>query len=157
MSLGVIRSWQCLNRRCGHQFESGERYPECPRCKCVRVDWIPGGGHVGSAGSGIDRELRTLVDAFKLPDVANARHGEKGQGAKIPAAAPSGNYGTMNFAPGFSAPITPGAVCVPAPNVGFKVKTGVGDSRGAFSAKQTPFTATNDLRGHTRIEGRHKP
>lgn len=153
----ILRSWQCQNRRCNHQFESGDRYPECPCCHNVRVSWIPGGGHVGNGARSCDAEFRTLVDTFKLNDAGNFRHGEKGQRAKLPTPMPVNGAPQLQFAPGFSAPITPYAVCVPSPGVNFTVKTKVGD-RGALTASAAaPFAGAGSIAGNTRIEARHKP
>jgi hypothetical protein len=65
----VSRDWVCLNRSCQHAFHSFEREsPECPRCGCARVSWIPGGGHIGKTGN-IDRTVRSLADSYGMTDV----------------------------------------------------------------------------------------
>jgi hypothetical protein len=148
----ILRSWQCLNKRCGHAFESGERYPECPRCKCVRVDWIPGGGHTAGSAPALDRTLRDLVSSFGLTDINSA---ERGRQAKKLQPQPMSSGAQMTFAPGFAAPVTPHAVCVPAPNVSFKVKTKVGDRGALAPSPNLPYSEATS--SNTRIEGRHKP
>ena len=59
---GIIRSWQCLNARCKRRFEAWEPNPACPSCKCVRVDWVPGGGHIAGTAKAADAELRALLE-----------------------------------------------------------------------------------------------
>jgi hypothetical protein len=125
----ILRSWSCLNPRCAAEFTASEACPACPQCGCVRVNWIPGGGHVGGTAKAADAELRALIDVFKLPDINSA---ERGRGAKKIAPQPvvDRHSGPMvNFGTGFSAPIAPGAgaMCVPSSQaVDFKVKAGIG-------------------------------
>lgn len=129
----ILRSWGCLNTRCAASFTSPEPNPSCPTCGCVRVNWIPGGGHIGGTAKAADKELQALVDIFKLPDINSA---ERGRGAKKIATQPvvDKKSGPIHqFAPGFATVVTPGAgpMCVPsAQNVNFKAKIGTGVALG---------------------------
>ena len=65
----ISRDFICLNRACAHQFHSYDRDGvECPRCGCVRVNWIPGGGHIGTTGN-VDRTVRQLADSYGMTNV----------------------------------------------------------------------------------------
>lgn len=99
----ILRTWQCQNEACSAQFDAWENYPACPNCGNVRVSWVPKGGHIAGKSPGLDAELRNLVDAFKLTDLASAKEGERAMPAlRSPASsAPAGPQ--MQFAPGFSA------------------------------------------------------
>ena len=68
---GVLRSWCCLNARCKAQFDAWDPNPECPQCGCVRVSWIPGGGHVASM-RGIDAQVRQLASSYGMKDINSA-------------------------------------------------------------------------------------
>jgi len=37
----IIRSWACLNRHCLHQWDGDGDHPPCPRCRGIRVKWVP--------------------------------------------------------------------------------------------------------------------
>src|SRR5437868_15331611 len=122
----IIRSWQCENSRCRKTFDSWDANPECPACRCVRVSWVPGGGHIAGTAKAADAELRALADCFRMTDIASARRDEP---AKRVAEAPASNGPLMQFAPGFAAPTpsTNQAACVPtAAGVCFKDRVGDG-------------------------------
>lgn len=73
----VLRTWKCLNRRCGSEFESGEAYPPCSSCGGVKVQWVPGGGHVmHGATRHADRTVRQVAAQFGLTNLRSAREGE---------------------------------------------------------------------------------
>ena len=155
---GVIRSWQCLNARCGHEFTAWESNPKCPTCKCVRVHWIPGGGHVAGTAKGCDAELRALADAFKMPDIhSSARGGYAKQGQVKHAAVAGRDQPNMQFAPGFTAPLARDsqgrvvATCQPSTShVNFKAKVAAG----------VPLPHSRSVPGvhaATAIEASHRP
>lgn len=59
----ISRDWHCQNEACGHAFHSFEKgNPPCPKCGCVRVSWIPGGGHVMAMAPRIDKRLRMIAE-----------------------------------------------------------------------------------------------
>jgi len=147
----IIRTWRCMNGRCGKSFDAWEANPECPACRCVRVEWIPGGGHLAGTAKSCDAELRALADVFRMNDMASARRGEA---AKRPPAAPDSAPGPVHtFAPGFTAPVNPanGAVCVPTTSrVDFKAKVGIGN-------KLAPSGVFPNVRSNTAVEATHRP
>jgi hypothetical protein len=60
----ISRDWHCQNERCAntfHSFDNGN--PPCPKCGCVRVSWIPGGGHVMSMAPRMDKRLRLIAES----------------------------------------------------------------------------------------------
>lgn len=128
---GILRSWLCQNELCATEFDSWEPYPCCPRCKNVRTQWLPRGGHIAAKSPSLDGELRALADAFKMTDLASAREGERVKPALPAPPSPSGPQ--MQFAPGFAAaPFARDrdgrvrAVCQPSSQgVDFKVKHGI--------------------------------
>jgi hypothetical protein len=155
---GVIRSWQCLNSRCGNEFSSWDRNPSCPSCQCIRTQWIPGGGHVAGTAKAADAELRNLVDVFKMTDVNSATRGERAM-PKLPAAPPNPgrNAPNMQFGPGFTSPIVtdrngrPMATCLPSTtNVNFKAK--VATNSALPHSRSVPGVHSN-----TVIESSHRP
>jgi hypothetical protein len=155
----ISRNWACQNARCRAEFHSYEPNPACPECRCVRVSWIPGGGHVAGTAGACDAELRKLADAYGLSDLNSA---QRDQAAKPIAVQRPVERGTpaMNFGP-FAAQVDParsrtsenpsGAQCVPAANsVGFRAKVGIG-SRLAHS-RTVP-----GVHSATAIEAQHRP
>jgi hypothetical protein len=118
----------------------------------VRVQWIPGGGHVAGTAKAADAELRQLADNFGMGNINSARRDERAK-PHLPAIAdPGRNAPNMQFAPGFTAAVNPHqAACVPSTsNVNFKAKvaanTALPASRAGFSHPST----------NTRIEARHR-
>ena len=93
----------CLNRACRKTFHSFEREsPECPRCGCARVSWVPGGGHIGTTGN-IDRTVRSLADSYGMTDV-NTPSPSRLNRAMPKHYHPPADGPTINFG-GFSAPV----------------------------------------------------
>jgi hypothetical protein len=149
----AIRSWQCLNARCNAAFTAWEMNPACTKCGCVRVNWIPGGGHIGGTAKAADAELRALIDIYKLPDINSA---ERGRGAKKIATPPQVDQRSgpaMQFAPGFSAVAHPSqAVCVPSTSrVNFKTRLGTGAALGSGKL------GLPSVQSGTAIEASHRP
>lgn len=150
----IIRSWICQNRRCGSpDFDSYEANPACPACGCVRVEWRPAGGHIGSRAKAGDAELRALADLFRMPDMNSAEEGRGAKKVRLPdAPAPTGQN-VHTFKGGFSAAINPaaGAQCVPTANkVDYRVKAGT-DSKLGAGALGMP-----GIRSNTAVEATHK-
>lgn len=147
----IIRTWGCQNLRCEKVFDSWEANPVCPVCKCVRVAWVPGGGHIAGAARSADAELRHLADIFRMGDMNSAEEGRAAKKVNLPPPpAPSGPVHT--FAPGFTASVNPtvGAQCVPTANkVDFKVKASPG-------SRLAPNASYPGLSSNTAIEAVHK-
>ena len=152
----ILRSWQCLNARCGAQFDAWVDYPSCSKCGGVRVQWIPGGGHVAGTARAADAELRTLADNFGLSDLNSAQRGQRAK-PKLPSSPPIERGPSVPFAPGFSSPIvrdqkgTPVATCLPSTsNVNFKARVGTGS---ALAHSRT----VPGVHAATHIEASHRP
>lgn len=93
----------CLNRACRHVFHSFEREsPECPKCGCARVSWVPGGGHIATTGN-IDRTVRSLADSYGMTNV-NTPSPSRLNRAMPKHYHPPADGPTVNFG-GFSAPV----------------------------------------------------
>ena len=125
----ISRDWQCLN--CGHGFHSFEKAnPSCPQCGCVRVNWTPGGGHIGKVAPRADATLRGLADQFGMTNMNSPSPSRLNRSMpRLEQPKFDSSYGQRHFAPGFSSPISPhGATCAPstAPiDVRGKVQIGV--------------------------------
>lgn len=125
----MSRHWQCLNHNCCHVFHSYEHgNPECPRCRCVRVQWVPGGGHVGKQYRQLDASLRSLAESFGMTNINSASPSRLNR--SMPKHDPVKADGPVKqFAPGFAAPYnTQGrATCEPSrdQSIDFKVRAGV--------------------------------
>lgn len=149
----IVRTFLCLNKRCEAEFEAwDDMNPPCSGCGCVRVQWLPRGGHTMGTAPGADAEFRKLSDCFGLSDLRSAVRGEA---AKKIAAQPhvdQRSAPSMQFAPGFAAvPHPSGAVCVPSTqNVTFKAKAAIG--AGLPASRSVP-----GVHAGTVIEATHRP
>ena len=84
-----------------------------PFLQCVRVQWIPGGGHIAGTAKAADAELRNLVDVFKMTDINSAQRGERAMPKLAQPVNPGRNAPNMQFGPGFTSPIVRDAVRSP--------------------------------------------
>lgn len=121
----LSRDWQCGNKRCGCVFHSYEHSnPPCPRCGCVRVSWVPGGGHVGSMQA-LDASLKNLAKSYGMSDINSASPSRLNRA--MPKHDPVVADGpVLNFAPGFAAPFNRAgrATCEPSrTGVNFTVRS----------------------------------
>ena len=100
----LSRNWTCMNPRCRtvfHSFEHGN--PPCPQCGCVRVSWIPGGGHMAKQAPGVDATLKQLAHNYGMTDINSPSPSRLNRAMpKHDNAVADGPI--LNFAPGFSAP-----------------------------------------------------
>jgi hypothetical protein len=150
---GIIRTWICGNARCAETFDSWEPNPECPRCKCVRVSWCPGGGHIAGVSRSGDAELRALADVFRMNDMNSAEEGRGAKKVRLPEQTAPNPGNVHTFAGGFSAAINPaaGAQCVPTANkIDYKVRAEQGNRLGAGGLGMP------GIRSNTAIEAAHK-
>lgn len=148
----ILRTWLCLNARCNAEFDAWEANPSCSRCGCVRVQWVPGGGHIANVSGRADAEFRTLADNFNLTDMHSAVRGEAAKKVKSQPTVDPRSAPAHQFAPGFSAVAHPSqAVCVPSMNkVNFKAKAGVGSA--------LPHSRTvPGIHANTVIDASHRP
>lgn len=141
--MGVIRSWRCLSSRCGQAFDSWDPNPACGACGCVRVEWVPGGGHIAGVSKGADKELRALADIFRMDDINSARRDERAK-PKLDIRPQATSGPAMKFGE-FSAHVDPanartqtnhsGAQCVPTANsINFKTSAPVGQALAGVGA-----------------------
>ena len=134
----ISRDWRCLNPRCGTVFHSFEKAnPPCPTCGCVRVDWVPGGGHIMDMAPRVDKRLRTIADQQNMTNLNSVSHSRASRAAPIlNKPPPPGNpeFGNRAYGgTGLSAPLSRqydplgDIYCVPsasAVSVGGKVAIG---------------------------------
>jgi hypothetical protein len=113
----ISRDWHCLNGKCGHEFHSySDANPPCPVCGCVRVSWVPGGGHISGLAPRVDARLRSIADQHGFTNLNSASPSRLNRAAPRVETPPiSQEYGIRNFGPGFSAPVAKdGCICVPS-------------------------------------------
>lgn len=80
---GILRTFGCLNARCGHEFDAWEAAPECPKCRSVKVCWRPRGGHIhGETTKHNDRTLKSLANSFGLTDMGQRGGTHEGEPVK---------------------------------------------------------------------------
>jgi hypothetical protein len=151
----IRRTYSCLNRHCRHEFDSDGDFPPCPRCRGVRVQWVPKPVAINSSRTAaIDATARQLAADFGL---TNFRSPQAGQAAVAPAPPPA----TANmFEPqkGWriqmpDAALQGGghAVCAPT---GVSAKVKVDPNSGAL--KENPGYGLDRMRAATQIEGTHR-
>lgn len=153
----VLRTWKCLNRRCLHEFDTGEPVPHCPKCDCVRVTWVPGGGNILHARTtSLDRTIRQQADAFGMSDLNSPSHSRLNRAApraRVPA--PSTSLGQVTFAPGFAAEVhSAGSTCAPS----LSGPTGLKGYTGAVGDRAVPFPGSNTVpgpRANAVVHARH--
>ena len=158
----VSRDWCCLNSRCGSQFHSFDDHPECPKCGCVRVHWIPGGGHVGKLAPRMDRTVRSLASDFGFTNLNSPSLSRLNRAApRAHHPGPSERLGEKTFGmglgiPGITANVYPKASCEPgAAPIGLKATTtAIGDMAPRFTpgAGSLPGPDANAV-----VHYRHRP
>ena len=94
-----MRSWRCLNKRCGKHFDSGEPFPACPACRTVKVEWLPRALNIAKVAPSAARLLRSQTAALGLSNIKSAHRDE---GVKITRNGPEpGADGPVRGPPGF--------------------------------------------------------
>ena len=150
----ISRDWRCLNGACGHVYHSFDKAnPPCPECGCVRVDWVPGGGHVMEMAPRMDARLRSIADQHGMTNLNSPSPSRLNRAAPrldVPPVSP--HLGTVHFAPGFSAPVSEhGPICVPSSShVNLRGKVAIGVARDPSSS--IPGPSANAI-----VEARHRP
>lgn len=150
----IIRTYSCLNRRCRHEFDSDGDFPPCPRCRGLRVQWIPKPVNINSERTRrIDATGRQLATDFGL---TNFRTPQAGQAA---VAAPTAGKEPNIFEPlpGWRIAVPDAALqgrgaalCAPT-GVTSKVKV----DPNAGGLKENPGFGIDRMRAVTQIEGTH--
>ena len=93
--------FQCHSTRCGKEFRSWDKVPECPHCGSVKVTWVPGiGGIIGKETRFADATLRSIAQSYGLTNLKSARAGESAH----PGLPTPKQQGTYKPAPGFEVP-----------------------------------------------------
>jgi hypothetical protein len=150
----LSRDWQCLNHQCGNVFHSYDKSnPPCPSCGCLRVSWVPGGGHIGAIAPRLDARLRSISDQHGGMNLNSASPSRLNRAApRIDVPAPSPDLGTVHFGPGFSSPVSRnGPMCVPSSSpVDLRGKVQIGMRR--EQSASIPGPSANAI-----VEARHRP
>jgi hypothetical protein len=95
----VSRSYSCLNRRCQYEFTSDGNHPPCPRCRGLRVQWVPKSFGINTTRTAsIDKTARELAADFGL---TNFRSPEAGRSAVALPATTGQTAGTFEPQPGW--------------------------------------------------------
>lgn len=109
----ISRDWRCAN---GHEFHSYEKAnPDCPVCGNCRVEWVPGGGHIGKLAPRADATLRSLAASYGLTNL-NSPSPSRLNRAMPAQQAPSsaGSIGVKQWAPGFASEVFQTSHCAPS-------------------------------------------
>ncbi len=102
----ISRDWRCLNDRCGETFHSfANDNPPCPACGCVRVGWIPGGGHVNSIAPRMDARIRSIADQHGLTNLNSPSNSRLNRAMPRAPIHPTVPGVTHNWGFGISSPI----------------------------------------------------
>jgi hypothetical protein len=158
----IIRSYACLNRRCRFEFDSEGDFPPCPRCRGIRVQWVPKPVAINSSRTAaIDKTARELAADFGLTDFRSPQPGRAAMPAppiSNPERPPAGRDGNM-FEParGWRIKLPDEAlaggghaVCAPT---GVTAKIKVDPNAGGLPATNW---GPDRIRANTRIEGTHR-
>ena len=94
----VTRTWACLNRHCQSQFDAEADYPPCPRCRGIKVKWVPRPfGIIGQHTKAADRQAENLASDFGLK---NFRSPATGANNMLPRSVPAPSHSVPYAAPG---------------------------------------------------------
>ena len=151
----IIRSYSCLNRHCRHEFDSDGDFPPCPRCRGLRVQWVPRPVAINSSRTAaIDATARQLAADFGM---TNFRSPQAGQPAAL-APTPSGRDNVFEPQKGWRIAMPDDAlqgqghaVCAPT---GVTAKVKVDPNSGGL--KENPGYGLDRMCANTRIEGTHQ-
>ena len=147
----LIRDWKCLNPRCGKTFRSDEKgNPDCAHCGCARVQWIPGGGHIGTKSAAVDATVRSLASSYAMTEINTPSHSRLNR-AMPKFAQYQPDMPVKHFAPGFSAPVSSeGPTCqVSEASVDLRGKTSINRQLSTNGRWPSPMTNT-EINGRTR-------
>jgi hypothetical protein len=113
----ISRDWHC--QHCNTVFHSFERTnPPCPECGCVRVDWVPGGGHIMAVAPQMDKTLRTIAEQQGMTNLNSPSPSRSNRAAprlEVPPLSPE--LGVKHWGMGITSQFSRhGPVCVEAAN-----------------------------------------
>jgi hypothetical protein len=149
----ISRDWRCLNAKCGDIFHSFDQAnPPCPTCGCMRVDWVPGGGHIGGMSRRVDGVLRDIADQHGLTNLNSPSPSRLNRAMPaMPQPSISPELGHIHFGNGLSAPVSrDGPICVQS-------ATGI---RGSVTVGVPRTNRSKSIPGPSAIsttEYRHRP
>jgi len=172
----ISRDWHCQNDRCGQSFHSYEKAnPPCPACGCVRVSWVPGGGHIGNMSKRVDARLRDIADQHGLTNLNSPSPSRVNRAAPVlnkPAPPPDPEFGVRAYGGiGLSAPLSRShdpmgdIYCVPSSSsVNVKGSVAIGSigrnpqTGETFNNAMAPPRASGNYSPmlNTVVEGRHR-
>jgi len=156
----IIRTYSCLNRRCQFEFDADSDFPPCPRCRGLRVKWIPRGfGIVSDRTTQIDGTAANLAANAGLTNFHTPARGRAAvrpaQAALMPSVPQAGAPMTFEPMPGWRITMPDSAlqgrghsVCM---TTGVTAKVKVDPNQGPLKADPRV-----DLRGMTKIEASHR-
>lgn len=150
----ISRDWMCENPKCGLEFHSFDRIPVCPECGCVRLKWIPGGGHIGSEKTRrSDATLRGFADQYGVKNWSSPSPSRNNRAMEKYEQPPFDyNAQPVRFGP-FSSPVSSyGATCTTSTspvNIGGKVSIGTIDPVRQVNMA-APRTASDTVPGPKR-------
>lgn len=134
-----------------HSYEKAN--PPCSKCGCVKVAWVPGGGHIAKTAPSADATLRSLADQAGMTNMNSPSHSRVNRAMpKVEQPPVDLTYGVRHFAPGFSAAVSSqGATCGPSV-ASVDLRGSVRINRQLPRATSVPGPAANSV-----IAGRHVP
>jgi len=149
----VIRSYTCLNRNCRNEFDSSEDHPPCPRCRGLRVQWLPRPVNINSRGraAAIDKTVRELVEAHGMTDFRSPQRGESVM--KRPTPPPSGEAHAFEPQPGWRINMPDSAM----QGRGHAVCATTGVTAKVAVPFDRAVPASKTLGAASRIEGSYRP
>lgn len=127
----ISRDWRCLNDDCGHVFHSYEKAnPPCPTCGCMRVDWVPAGGHILSGRTKrMDQSVRSIAAQHGMTNLNSPSPSRNDRAApKIDVPPLSPELGVKHWGMGIASEFSRhGPVCVESSNaINLRGKVSVG-------------------------------
>ena len=146
----ILRTWKCLNRRCGRAFSSYEKAnPDCTYCGCARVQWIPGGGHIGSSAAAVDKTVKSLAADYGMSNI-NTPSPSRANRAMPKFEQPRADMPVKHFAPGFSAPVSSGGATCQVSEASVNLHGKVATGKALTHSRSVPGP-----QAFTEIAGRH--
>lgn len=147
----VWRTYSCLNRRCRNEFNSDADHPPCPRCRGLRVQWIPKAFGINSTRTAaIDKTARELAADFGLTNFRSPQAGRSAVDLPPPAGP---DAGTFEPVPGWRVKLP--AAALSGAGAAFCAPTGVTAKVKAEIGRAVP--ADKNLGAASRIEGSWRP
>lgn len=147
----ISRDWRCLNPACKrifHSFEKGN--PPCNWCGCVKVAWVPGGANLAKVAPSADATLKSLARDYGMSNINSASQSRLGR-AMPKYEQKRTDIPTMNFAPGFAAPVSSaGATCQESEATGNSVTGKVTIGRTLPASR-----SYGNMASFTEVGGRH--